>query len=244
MDNFISAIRTDRLREMREYEERGFTFIDKAAYRKIVRIEVLQEGYELEYGVEATQNDVYFYIIDKQANTYLSLYEIYELLLEMVSKEGERFVADALKRQQRLKIRKSPSRAKGEVWLHREKFLYKSVEYNIRETVQLAREGEVQIPDMALTISYRQLFLLMNLIQEKSNALFLKGREGKKYADGILRLFTVLLTKHGGDTLLEELGWQYDGTQDKFLFEPPRADTGRKRRKYYLTKQEYENIMK
>ena len=74
MENFIPTIRTDRLREMKGYDERNYSFIDRASYRIIEKIQTLQEGCEAFFGVEATQNDVYFYLIDNQANTYLSIY--------------------------------------------------------------------------------------------------------------------------------------------------------------------------
>lgn len=243
MENFISTIRTDRLREMKEYDEKGYYFIDRPAYRKIDKIRTLQEGYEYCFGVEATQNDVYFYITDQQANTYLSIYEIYQLLLDMAEKEGEEFTLKVLRQQLRLKIRKSPRQGKKDIWLNQEKFEYRGIEYDIRKTPVPGREGEIEIPDMSLKISYRQLLMLINLIQEKSNALFLKGKQNKKYADGILRLFIVLLSQHGEIELLSDLGWHYDAGQDRFDFEPPTGETERNKRKYYLTKQEYDIII-
>ena len=86
--------------------------------------------------------------------------------------------------------------------------------------------------------------MLLNLIQEKSIALFLRGGQNKKYADGILRLFVVLLSKHEEIPLLTGLGWRYDAGSDQFLFQPPGAENERNKRKYYLTKQEFDTIMK
>ena len=244
MENFIPAIRTDRLREMKGYDERNYSFIDRASYRIIEKIQTLQEGCEAFFGVEATQNDVYFYLIDNQANTYLSIYEIYQLLLEISRREGTQFVVNALKKQLRLKIRRSPDPKKKEEWLHQQEFEYRGIRYHIRETVDPGRCGEIEIPDMDFKISYRKLLVLINLIQEKSNALFLRGRQNKKYADGILRLFVVLLSKHEEIPLLTGLGWRYDAGSDQFLFQPPGAENERNKRKYYLTKQEFDTIMK
>ena len=244
MENFISTIRTDRFREMKEYDDKGYFFIDRQAYRKIDKITTRQEGYEMTFGVEATQNDVYFYLINNQANTYLSIYEIYQLLLAVTCSEGEDFVVNALKQQLRLKIRKSPGKNKKDVWLNQEKFEYCGIEYDIRKTVELGRKGEVGIPDISLEITYKQLFLLINLIQEKSNALFLRGKQNRKYADGILRLFVVLLCVHKELNLLTDLGWSYNAETDGFLFEAPKEENQRNKRKYYLTKKEYDNIMK
>lgn len=244
MENFIPTIRTDRFREMKEYDEKGYSFIDRPSYRKTAKIKILQEGYEMVFGVEATQNDVYFYIINNGANVYLSIFEIYQLLFDIAVKEGEEFVVKALKQQLRLKIRKSHIANKKEVWLNQEKFEYRGIEYDIRRTVDPGREGEVNIPNMSLKISYKQLFLLINLIQEKSNALFLRGKQNRKYADGILRLFIVLLMQHEEIALLSDLGWCYDEEQDRYFFQTPEKESERMKKKYYLTKQEYDHIMK
>lgn len=241
MKNFIPVIRTDRLREMQSYEQKGYSFIDKKNYMMIEKIYTRQEGYEFEFGIEVTQNDVYFYLTEEKANVYLSIIELYHLLYAVGQQEGMEFVAGALKGQLRIQMKKAEAKM-----LNQEKFVYRNLEYEIRKTVSLKRNAAVEIPNIAFSIPYCELFMLLNLIQEKSNALFSRKKESKCYMDGILRLLIVLLTLKKDDACLLELGWRFDASLDQFVFAeiPDEQKTERGKRKYYLTKTEYKNILK
>lgn len=208
MKNFISVIRTDRLREMQFYEQKAYSFVDKKNYIMIEKIHTMQEGYKFEFGIEVTQNDVYFYLIEEKANAYLSIMELYHLLYAIGRQEGMEFVTSALKRQLRIQIKKAEEKI-----LNQEKFVYRNLEYEIRKTVALKRDAAVKISDIALTVSYCELFMLLNLIQEKREQVL--------------------------------CGWNF-ADDDRFLFFeiPEEQRTERGKRKYYLTKTEYKNILK
>lgn len=245
MKNFIPAIRTDRYREMKIYEDREYSFINKRSYRMRDEIETMQEKYVFKFGVEVTQSDIYFYLNDNSANIYLSIIEIYDILLYISYREGVDFVVNILKRQLNVKIKiKKPnnSEKKGEI-INQEKFIYRGIEYNIRKTVALPKTGKIEIPDSSLIISYEHLFMLINLIQEKSNALFLRGKSSKIYADGLIRMYIILLTKKEDVDVLSSIGWKFNGTKDKFIYVMPTKETERNKKKYYLTKSEYKNII-
>lgn len=243
MDNFISTIRTDRYREIKKYEEKGYTFIDKGSYRMIEKIETMQESCNFEFGIEVTQSDVYFYLTNKAANVYLSIIDIYNLLIDILKQENLNFVVNLLKKQLKLKIKSKKS--EKEKIINQEKFRYKGIEYNIRQTVKVLDDKLIKIPDSSLEITYQNLFMIINLIQEKSNSLFLRGKEKKykQYVDGILRMYIVLLTKKEDVDILKDIGWNYNVEQDKFLYAEPKIIEERGKRKYYLTNMEYKSII-
>lgn len=64
MDNFISIIRTDRKREINKYKNMKYSVGDEKNYRLIDRIKTLQNGYIFEFGAEATEREIYFYVIE------------------------------------------------------------------------------------------------------------------------------------------------------------------------------------
>ena len=90
MNDFISTIRTDRLRQIEQYREKGY-LIDKK-FRLVDKIEVKHEEQLFCFGVQASGRDVYFYLIDDGENAYYSISEIYELLWKMANIEGVSYV--------------------------------------------------------------------------------------------------------------------------------------------------------
>ena len=248
MKNFIPVVRTDRLREMQSYDAKSYSFLDRKQYRMLEKIDTLQEGYQFTFGVEVTQNDVYFYIIHDSANLYLSIEELYQLLVDMSADQGKDFVQNMLKKQLTIHIRTARKQQDPDgkkVVLNLEKFRYRNLQYDIRRTVVSNQDGKLTVPNVSLQITYHELWMLLNLIQEKSNALFARNVESKRYVDGIFRLFVVLLWLEKDHPLLQELGWQYDTQLGRFAFHeiPEKKKTPRGRRKYYLTKEEYKNIL-
>ena len=93
MNDFISTIRTDRLRQIEQYREKGY-LIDKK-FRLVDKIEVKHEEQLYCFGVQASGRDVYFYLIDDGENAYYSISEIYELLWKMTNTEGVSYVRAA-----------------------------------------------------------------------------------------------------------------------------------------------------
>lgn len=245
LENFIPTIRTDRFREIKNYEDKGYSFNDKRGYRMVDTIETTQNNYCYKYGVEVTQNEIYFYIIDRSANIYLSFIDIYNILIDISYKEGIDFVIRILKEQLRIKVKKKRSKnINKDDYINQVKFLYRGIEYNIRKTVKIKKTNNITIPDSSLEISYEYLFMLINLIQEKSNCLFLQGKLNKNFADGLLRMYIALLCNIEDKEILSNIGWKYNNSSNKFEFFEPSENTERNKKKYYLTKTEYENIIK
>lgn len=148
MDNFISIIRTDRKREINKYKNMKYSVGDEKNYRLIDRIKTLQNGYIFEFGAEATEREIYFYVIEDGANAYFSIVEIYELLQDIMIREGEDFVIDLLKEQIQIEIEvvKNSENDNKEKTLNQERFLYRGVEYYIKRTVEIndKRNGQVK----------------------------------------------------------------------------------------------------
>ena len=188
MKNLIPACRTDRIREMALYEKKGYLIQNKDKYVMIDSVEIEYCGQLYQYGIQVTRDDLYFFITCNSANIYLTIVELYELMRSITQKEGD-FLITTMKRQ--LKIRRES------------KVRYRGLEYKIPEIILLPEKGEISIPDSGMKISYDELYVLMNLIQAKSSALFKRGKaKDKKYAMGLLRLFIVLLSKQESITLL------------------------------------------
>lgn len=229
MKNLIPACRTDRIREMNEYEKKGYSIQNKDKYIMLDFVETEYCGQLYRYGIQVTRDDLYFFITRNSANVYLTIVELYELMRSITQKESD-FLITTMKRQ--LRIRRES------------KVRYRGLEYKIPEIALLPEKGEVVIPDSGMKISYDELYVLMNLIQAKSSALFKRGKaKDKKYAMGLLRLFIVLLSKQESITLLEELGWEWDDVEKKHQFCWKKKKEGRGKYKYYLTRREYETIM-
>ena len=91
--------------------------------------------------------------------------------------------------------------------------------FKMAKPVEIEKERRVDVPQTGIQITNKELFLLLLLIQEKSNALF-KRSTGMKcsYANGILRLLVVLLEQNKDDALLEDLGWKWNDESNRFMF--------------------------
>lgn len=245
MNDFISIIRTDRAREIKKYKDKGYSFIDEKKYRFIEKIEVIQEE-NLAFGVEATERDVYFYIIDAGANAYFSIIEIYKLLLEIIKKEDRLFVTTILEQQLKMEIvEENDSNNENKKLLdNQEAFFYRGIKYNTKKHVELSKNGRFSPMDSSASITYNQFFTLINLIQEKSNALFLRGTENKQYKNGLIRFLLIMLIGSGDIQILMEIGWHYDNGNKCFSYSKPTTESNRSKRKYYLTEKEYADIIR
>lgn len=241
MNDFISIIRTDRYREIEKYKNIGYSFNNEKQYRLIDVIQVSHKGFLQKFGVQVTERDIYFYLVDDKANAYYSIQEIYELLIDISYREGIDFVVDILKNQMNIKIQKiqDPSNLNKEITINQEEFIYRGISYYIKRTAIPPRNGTILPIDSSEKISYLQLFMLINLIQEKSNALFLRGIGNEPYIDGLIRFLIVLVFLDHDVDILNIKGWYFDAGSEKFKYLG--ADKGTK--KYYLTKKEYLDIM-
>lgn len=232
MRNLIPVVRVERQQEMNQYEEKGYRIQDRKRYLMTGEISLDYMGKTYTYGIQVTQDEIYFYISRDSANVYLSIAEIYELLWTIRKTDGD-VILGALKRQ--LKV---PRREKGE-------FRYKGIGYIMPKPVALEKEGQILLPDSGMQIKYSELFLLILLIQAKSNALFQRSTGVKRrYVNGILRMLVLLQELQEEDDLLQELGWKWNEECGRYMFMRFEQRTGRMKYKYYLTNKEYELKMK
>ncbi len=61
-------------------------------------------------------------------------------------------------------------------------------------------------------------FILINLIQEKSSAMFSKSIGNEKYIDGIIRLLVALIECTGNHNVLNEKGWFWNFLRTSAMF--------------------------
>lgn len=248
MNDFISTVRTDRKREMTQKKESGIIIANEHEYRFVDTIFIcVNQSEKLEIGFQANNDDVYFFLIDDGANVYYSVKEIYELLLFICVTGRRRIVLEALdviiNTIMRKKERKDPSEKEEDLWENRGCFFYRGIKYYLKDVRFPMCTGEVEMPDGACRISFLKLFVLINLIQEKSNALFTRG-EGKKvhFVNGMVRLLYCLLIGEEDCEVLNRKGWYYDKSAKKFILHSDLAED--KLTKYYLTEDEYQSIIK
>lgn len=232
MKNFIPVMRSNRLLEMKYYLDKGYIIQDKKHYIMLetVSIEYMREKYHL--GVQVTQDEFYFFIKKNNANIYLSIYEIYELIYEINKKDNGYFV-DRLRKQlnQKQSIRSE--------------FICRELIYKIASPVDISLEIKVNVPQSGIQISNKELLLLILFIQEKSSSLFRRSTGiKKKFVNGILRLYLILFNDIKDDELLTSLGWKWDEQTKKYFFHRNEEGKGREKYKYYLTGAEYNDKLK
>ena len=151
--NFIPVMRAKRLLEMKSYIDKGYEIQDKKHYIMLqnVKLNYMDEWYE--YGVQITQDEFYFYIIKDKANIYLSIVEIYHLLLDFNRKDSGYFVS-CLKRQLRQKVSLQSE------------FKSQDLTFKIAKPVEIKTKMSVSVLQTGIQITNRELFLLLMLIQE------------------------------------------------------------------------------
>lgn len=234
MNDFISTVRTDCKREMAEKEARGIAIANKNKYRLVDRIEItISDNVKNIYGFQANVEEIYFYIIDDDSNMYFTIEEIY-CVLKILFDNGEDKMINAFLKAHIFKTKMNIDSS----------FIYRGVDYafNLYDLDSIPEDKYIQLQDGAKRIPYRTFFLLLNLIQEKSNAFFNRGaKKNSKYTNGILRLLFCLLNKPMNVPELEELGWEYDLKNDRFYYSETEA---KEKKKYYLTKQQCKSILK
>ena len=228
MKNFIPVMRAKRLLEMKQYRDKGYGFRDKKHYLMLEKINIEYMNKMYEYGIQVTQDEVYFYICRDNANIYLSIVDIYKLLVGLAVRDKEYFL-NCMKKQ--LKQRVS---VVGQFYNH-------GLSYKLMKPVEIKKEAFIDIPQTGIQITSKELFLLIIFIQEKSNALF-KRSTGirRQYVNGIIRMLIVLLESEKEDLLLKSLGWNWNNKTNEFDYASQDKKKGREYFKYYLTKAEYD----
>lgn len=225
MEDFLTTLRTDRKREISCYEKREYLVGDR--YRMIRRISIE----DMDFGVQVSARDYYFFLIGNAQNAYYSVYELYRLLHLMATQEGKDYVNSLLQKQ-------ISSRKKG-------KLRYGDIDYEMKKSVIPDRNEMIEVEDGSVQIDYKTLFILINLIQEKSNYLFERSKKYRGYKNGIIRLLITLIQIEKNNPILEEKGWVYDETEKKIKYNEKivKYKNDEKFKKYYLTKGEKDSIM-
>lgn len=227
MIEFLSIARNDRKREKANYLKKNYLVPD--SYRMIRVIRIKAGDREVDLGIQVSKDDYYFYIIDNDENAYYSIREIYELLHMMAEKEGEEYVCNLLEEQMRVQ--------------EKDVFTYEEIEYEMRKSIVPDRDGAISVPDGSKEISYDRLFLLINMVQEKSSAMFMKKEGNEEYVNGIIRLLKVLVHCTYDHDILENKGWYWDCDEKQYVYKNILDEKEKKHKKYYLTDREYKDIM-
>jgi len=238
MKNLIPLLRQDRLREIKEYKARGYIFRNgenKYFYvrnitvsNKEIQDDLKTPDNEVTYSfqVRVDQDERRFYILNKSTMQsdnciYLTIYEIYQLLIEISRLiTPQKIVATLLGGR-----------------TNKRYINYTDLQFEVSFFDDDFEPCEVSIPGSNIMISYENLLILIALIQDKSNYLWSDNEEKSLYIDGLLRLLCCLISTQDNEELKNH-GWLYD--PDLALYKVTDANN---KEKYYLTPDQYQNIM-
>lgn len=230
MNNFVPLLRSDRLREIIEYNKRGYVFrLGEDQYKYVRNISVCNaHNYEFNFEVRVSQDEPRFYIVSEKDNTkesciYLTIYELYLILVEMSLALTVDVVTRILKNKRDSKLNID----------------YTGLKFQVNFFSSNIPEGKIKIPESNIEITYENFLLLLALIQDKSNYYWsISTNENKeKFTDGILRLLITLISTKGSE-ILESHKWYYNDKKE--IYEKPKE---KYEFKYYLTQKEFESIM-
>lgn len=230
MNNFVPLLRSDRLREIMEYNKRGYVFrLGEDRFKYVRNISVYNlNNQKYDFEVRVSQDEPRFYIVSENNNIkenciYLTIYEIYLILVEMAKKLSIDEVTRILKSKRSSKI----------------SIEYTGLKFQLNFFSYGLLMGGVKIPESNIEITYENFLILLALIQDKSNYYWsISNYENKKnYTDGILRLLITLINIEGSE-ILESHKWYYN--KDKKIYEQPKE---KYEFKYYLTEEEFNSIM-
>ncbi len=239
-NEFISDIRQDRLKEMQAYYDRDIQIPNKYKYIYISRITIMHAEKKIEIGVHVNNNDVYFFHITNGSNAYYTIEEIYNVLHRQCEMGYEDSIIHILSELEKISFVENLSEAQMD------SFEYNGESYWLKRTPIFPYDGMIQMEDGGGSISFREMFVLINMIQEKSNALYTRGaslEKNIKYTNGILRLWIALLTAEEDRKELKKIGWKYNKAKrcfEKVIIK----DKALTERKYCLTDIELSNILR
>lgn len=230
MNDFVPILRADRSREMIEYERRGYVFRlgeNQYIYARNISVKKPDEK-EYSFEVRVTHSETRFYMISEDSKinescVYLTIYELYQLLLGMTKKISVETITNILQSK------------RDSIW----KIHYTGLKFDLKFFSTEIPKGKVRIFDSNIEVTYETLFLLLALIQDKSNYYWsIKPTEDKMlYVDGLLRLLVALINVDG-HPILRSHKWEYNFR--KKVYEKPKEKYDFK---YYLTQDELKNIM-
>lgn len=224
MRDFLSILRTDRKREISKYREKDYLVSE--SFRMVRKIKI--DGFTI--GVQVSSQDYFFYLIDDGQNAYFSVRELYDLLVQMSIQEGKKYVLGLLEKQ----IVDEKETA----------FRYENIDYSIKKTTIPEREGVIIVEDGSNAVSYQQLFVLLNLVQQKSNTMFENSPGNEDYKNGILRLLMTLIEIEENHKILQSKGWFFDSEDEKYVYKDVFLnEEDKKLKKYYLTEEERDDII-
>lgn len=235
---FIPLVKSDRLREINSYKNKDYTFrLGENKFIYIRNIKVLLNKKEYFFQVRDNQAEQKFYISINNSCAYLSLIEIYNLLRELRDKIGSKRIRNILLGDRNKII----------------KLFYMGLQFDVKFFSKSIPKGKILLPESNIEINYEYLFLLIALIQDKSNYYWmLSDTTNNKYIDGVLRLFACLISTRD-IKFLEKLGWYYDVINDKYYFSENISKVSITTKtikgniikiKYYLTDIQFKNIMR
>ena len=231
MEDFIHDIRTDREREKAEYREKGY--IVSSNYLCLSKVDFICDKTKYSYSVQVDKNEIRFFLSNCNANLYLSIYEIYEVLRDLPDRKRAMF--------KNVFTRHILDSVDTEC-----KFLYKGVSYELSPCVKFPN-GKMILAPVGLEIDCSQFYYLIHLVQNKSNSMFERSKEERKKdnINGIYRLFSALLRKRSGSSVLSDKGWIWDPIRNKFILDSEQRgrDVNKWKEKYYLTDDEYKSIL-
>ena len=225
---FVKDIREIRECEIQHYESKGYIVANKANYILNDIINIIVDKDKFSYGIRVNINEIYFYILHEGSQIYLTIYEIYILLWRLVIVDGKTDIIDSIDFYMRNNETIN--------------FYYKNRNYTVHMLPSNIPNYSVDVFDSDIKITFKELLLLIYLIQDKSNYFEGLSKE-KKYFNGLIRLLKVLLKCNTSNTVLETLGWVFNMETGKFDLRKEKLVGERNRKRYYLTASEERIIL-
>ena len=119
-------------------------------------------------------------------------------------------------------------------------FSYEGVNYFVHQLPKIDENTKIGVLDSDVEITLEELFLLIYLIQDKSNYLISLGKK-TEYINGIIRMLKTLLKCNNKNDVLETIGWLFDHEKCYYILNSKDFLSEKKKRMNYLT--EYEESL-